>query len=160
MARTQRACSAAATVARLAAAVALLAVTAEAGTWERRGVLEPPDLVELTWHVGKPAPGESGGWDISLGIGLSATVYDLHLTGMRILNSGRLPLSVLSELEPYKPTFFLFGHNEQAARLAAATPADTVVITGYWRLGSRNLMLTALRVQPPATPAATPLGIE
>jgi hypothetical protein len=140
-------------------AMPLLAAGADAQRWER-GSLEPPDLLELTGHVGKPAPGETGGWDISLGVGLSATIYDFHLTGMRILNSGRLPLTVLSQLEPYKPTFFLFGDAQQRAALAAATPADIVVITGYRRVGSRNLMVTGLRVQPPTTPAPTPLGIE
>ena len=143
----------------VALAAALMAAAASAQRWER-GSLEPPDLVELTGHVGKPAPGETGGWDISLGVGLSPTVYEFHLNGMRILNSGRLPLTVLSQLEPYKPTFFLFGNPEQRAALETATPADTVVITGYRRVGSRNLMVTGLQVQAPTTPAPTPLGIE
>lgn len=139
---------------------ALLAAAAGAQTNEWRGSLEPPDLVELTGHVGKPGAGETGGWNITLGAGLSATVYDFRLTGMRILNSGRLPLSVLSHLEPYRPTLLVFGHTDQMAMLAAATPADTLVMSGYRRIGSRNLMLTGLRVEPPATPASTPLGIE
>ena len=143
----------------VAIAAALIAAAAGAQRWER-GSLEPPDLVELTGHVGKPAPGEKGGWDISLGIGLSPPVYDFHLSGMRILNSGRLPLTVLSQLEPYKPTFFLFGNPQERAALEAATPADTVVITGYRRVGSRNLMVTGVQVQPPTTPAPTPMGIE
>lgn len=143
-----------------ATALALLAVGAQAQTNEFRNSLEPPDLVEITGHVGKPAAGETGGWDITLGVGFSATIYDFHLSGMRILNSGRLPLSVLSQLTPYRPTFFLFGHDDQMTALAAATPADTLVIKGFRRVGSRNLMLTKLGVQPPTTPLPTPLGIE
>ena len=144
----------------IAGVVALVAAAAGAQTTEYRGSLEPPDLVELTGHVGKPAPGETGGWNITLAAGFSPTIYDFHLSGMRILNSGRLPLSVLSNLEPYRPTMFLFGHADQLATLAAATAADNVVISGYRRIGSRNLMLTGLRVESPTTPVPTPLGIE
>jgi hypothetical protein len=144
----------------IAGVAVLLAAAAGAQTTEYRGSLEPPDLVELTGHVGKPAPGETGGWNITLGAGFSATVYEFHLSGMRILNSGRLPMSVLSHLEPYRPTLFLFGHADELAALAAATPTDNVVISGYRRIGSRNLMLTGLRVEPPTTPVPTPLGIE
>lgn len=152
--RTSRGAGALAVVALLAAALV------RGQTTEYRGSLEPPDVIELTGHVGKPAPGESGGWDITLGVGFSSAVYDFHLTGMRILNSGRLPLSVLSSLEPYRPTLFVFGHHDQRAALAAATPSDTLIITGYRRVGSRTLMLTGLQVQPPITPAPAPLGIE
>jgi hypothetical protein len=105
------------------------------------------------------AAGETGGWNITLGVGLSPTVYDFHLSGMRILNSGRLPLTVLSQLEPYRPTLFLFGHVDQLATLAAAAPSQTLVLTGYRRLGSRNLMLTGVRVES-APEARTPAAIE
>lgn len=145
---------------RLAISLMLLVGTAAAQTWENRGSLQPPDLVELTGHVGKPVAGGSGGWEISLGVGFSAEIYDFHLAGMRILNSGRLPLSVLSNLEPYRPTFFLFAQPEQRAALAAASPADGVLISGYRPVGSRTLMVIQLSVRPPVTPAATPLGIE
>ncbi|MBX3028210.1 hypothetical protein KF840_25250 [bacterium] len=144
----------------VAAALLLVSAFARGQTMEYRGALEPPDVMELNGHVGRPAPGERGGWSITLGVGFSSTVYDFHLTGMRILNSGRLPLSVLASLEPYKPTLFVFGHADQRAALAAATPSDTLVITGYRRVGSRTLMLTGLRVQPPVAQAPTPLAIE
>lgn len=140
----------------LAVALAGIAASAVAQLDELPGVPEPPDLVELVGHRGKPAAGERGGWDITLGAGLSPTVYEFHLSGMRILNSGRLPLSVLSDLEPYRPTFFVFGTAEQMARLAGAAERDPLVITGYRRRGSRNLMVTDLRAGPPPTP----LGIE
>lgn len=145
---------------RLALAAAIL-VAAAAGAQinEPRGVLEPPDLVELTGHVGKPAAGETGGWNVTLGVGLSPTVYDFHLSGMRILNSGRLPLTVLAQLEPYRPTLFLFGRRDQLAALAAAAPSQTLVLTGYRRLGSRNFMLTGVRVESELE-ARTPAAIE
>src|SRR6187401_2794163 len=113
----------------------LIAASAEAQTNEFRWSLEPPDLIEISGHVGKPAERETGGWDITLGAGLSPNIFDFHVTGMRILNSGRLPLSVLSQLEMYRPTFFVFGQPDQIAALAAASPGDTVVITGYRRIG-------------------------
>ena len=143
----------------LLASVTLCASAAGAQVAEPRGAPEPPDLVELTGHVGKPAAGETGGWNISLGAGFSPIVYDFHLSGMRILNSGRLPLSVLSQLEPYRPTFFVFGGVDELAVLATATPSQTLVITGYRRRGTRNLMVTALRVDS-ATEARTPVAIE
>jgi hypothetical protein len=147
-------------LAAVLAGIALGSATALAQSDEFTGAPEPPDLIELVGHLGRPAANETGGWDITLGAGLSPTVYDFHLSGMRILNSGRLPLSVLSSLEPYRPTFFVFASPEQLAQLAAATGQDTLVVMGYRRRGSRNLMVTELRVAPPATPAATPLGIE
>jgi hypothetical protein len=148
-------------VALLILGVAALGLGSAAAQFnEYGGGPEPPDLVELTGHVGKPAEGETGGWDITLGAGLSPTVYDFHLSGMRILNSGRLPLTVLSNLEPYRPTFFVFGSPEQMRQLAAATPLDTLLILGYRRRGSRNLMVSELRLVSPPTPAPTPLGIE
>lgn len=136
-----------------------LGTAAAAQVAEPRGVLEPPDLVELTGHVGTPAPGETGGWNVTLGVGYSPIVYHFHLSGMRILNSGRLPLTVLSELEPYRPTFFVFGSAARMSILAAATPAQTVVLRGYRRRGSRTLMLTDVQVET-GSGARAPATIE
>lgn len=115
-----------------------------------------PDLIEMSGHVGKPFPEETGGWNLKLGVKFTPTLYDFHLSRMRILNSGRLPGNVLSAVEPYRPNFFLFGSSAQMAALAAATPQDVVTITGYRRIGSRVLMLTEITVAPPMTPSPTP----
>lgn len=137
---------------------ALGAAAAGAQLQEWPGALEPPDLLELRGHVGPPLPDETGGWDLTLGVGFSPTVYDFHLADMRVLNSGRLALSILSALEPYRPTLFLFGTTEQMQVLAGATPRQPLLITGWRRRGSRTMMLTGLAPAPTATPAATPAG--
>ncbi len=123
---------------------------------ERFPGLQLPDLIEISGHVGKPFPQETGGWNLKLGVKFTPTLYDFHLRRMRILNSGRLPDNVLSAVEPYRPNFFLFGSSEQMVALAGATPDDVVTITGYRRSGSRVLMLTDLMVAPATTPSPTP----
>lgn len=143
------------------AAIALLLSGSASGQIDRfGGSLQPPDLLELTGHVGKPFAAESGGWDLTLEVRYSRTVYDFHLAQMRILNSGRLPVSVLSEVEPYQPNFYLFGSREEIAEIAAATPQNGVRITGWRRLGSRVVMVTAVDVaaslEAAQHPQATP----
>ncbi len=123
----------------------------------RGGGLEPPDLLEMTGHVGKPTAEEPGGWNLTLGVRYTPQVHRFHLWRMRILNNGILPDQVLFAVEPYDPNFYLFGSPEQMAALAAATPADVVVITGYRRARSRVVMLTGLSVTPPTTPSPSPV---
>ena len=134
----------------------LLAATVAGGQLDEPVGPQPPDLVELTGHIGKAAAGETGGWSLTLGVGLTPTVHHYHLRQMRILNSGRLPLTVLSQLEPYRPTFFVFGDAQQMDEIARATPEQTLVLTGWRRIGSRNLMLTGVAILPSATPSVAP----
>ena len=118
--------------------------------------LEPPDLVELTGHIGPPTASETGGWNLVLGDRFKRRTWPFHLFHMRILNSGRLPMDVLAAVEPYTPNFFLFAdHADQMKAIEAATPADRIVLTGYRRRGSRNILLTDVQVLAPGTPSAT-----
>jgi hypothetical protein len=119
--------------------------------------LEPPDLVELTGHIGKPTPIETGGWDLVLGDRFKRRTWHFHLFHMRVLNSGRLPMDILSAVEPYTPNFFLFPEQPgQMKVIEAAVPTDRLVITGYRRRGSRNILLTDVQLLPVGTltPAA------
>jgi hypothetical protein len=146
---------------RLVAAINLLAVLMAAGATAgvdvyRGGGLEPPDLLEMTGHVGKPTAEEPGGSNLTLGVRYTPQVYQFHLWRMRILNNGILPDQVLFAVEPYDPNFYLFGSAEQLAALASATPADVIIITGYRRAPSRALMLTGLVVTAPTTPSPSP----
>lgn len=143
--------------AALAAGVALTATRGTAQI-ERFGDLQPPDLLELNGHVGKPFAAETGGWELKLGVGYSRTVYDFHLATMRVLNSGRLPQTILFAVEPSRPNFTLFAPDAELAKLAAAAPNDTVRIIGYRGLGSTVLMVTSIELSPPPTamPQVTP----
>jgi hypothetical protein len=125
---------------------------------ERYRALEPPDLLELDGHIGKALPGETGGWELKLGVGFSRTLYDFHLVNMRVLNSGRLPGNILSAVEPSLPNFRLIAPAADLAMLAGATPEQRLKITGYRRLGSSNLMVTQIELLPPRErpPQATP----
>ena len=146
--------------ARAVAAAASIAVAAtpSAAHIERFGGLQPPDLLEINGHVGKPLAGETGGWQLKLGVGYSATVYDFHLTTMRVLNSGRLPDNILFAVEPSLPNFRLIASDAELAKLATATSADPVRIVGYRRQGSTILMVTSIDVGmlPMLTPQVTP----
>src|SRR5262245_32029898 len=112
--------------------VALILAAAQAtAQLDRDADLQPPDLLELTGHVGKRFEHEPLGWGLKLGDGFTPTLYQFHLVEMRVLNSGRLPGSILDAVEPYTPNFRLFGTREQIAALAGATPEQPVKITGY-----------------------------
>lgn len=114
--------------------------------------LEPPDLLELTGHIGKPTASETGGWDLVLGDRFKRRTWHFHLFHMRILNSGRLPMDILSAVEPYSPNFFLFPEEPgQMKVIESATPADRLMISGYRRRGSRNILLTDVQLLPPGT---------
>lgn len=137
---------------------ALLIAAAALGQLEvGRGGLEPPDLLEMTGHVGKPTAEELGGTNLTLGVRYTPLVYRVHLWRLRILNNGRLPDQVLFAVEPYDPNFYLFGSDAQLAALAAAKPEDVVIITGYRRIRSRIVMLTGVVVTPPTTPSPSPV---
>lgn len=134
---------------------ALMTAPAFAQLEEFPGVPEPPDLLELHGYIGPPLSGETGGWDLTLGVGFTKTVYDFHLRDMKVLNSGRLSLSILSALEPYQPTFFLFGDAGQLRLLATTSPGRPLVLRGWRRRGSRNFMLTGVVSAAAATPETT-----
>src|SRR5262245_43883938 len=118
---------------------------------ERRG-FEPPELIQLSGHLGPPYSGETGGWNLKLGVRFTPTHYDYHLYELRVVNSGRLGEQILFAVEPYRPNFFLFGSKEQMAQIASATPADLVKITGWRRSGSRVLSITEVTASPAETP--------
>ena len=145
---------------RLVVVINVLAVLMAAGATAgvdvyRGGGLEPPDLLEMTGHVGKPTAEEPGGWNLTLGVHYTPQVYQFYLWRIRILNNGILPDHVLFAVEPYDP--YLFGSPEQLGALAAAAPADVVIITGYRRARSRVVMLTGLVVTAPTTPSPSPV---
>jgi len=140
----------AALVAAVAALVLLGAPSAEAQI-EQRG-FEPPQLIQLSGHMGPPFPNETGGWNLKLVVRLGPTHYDYHLFDLRVVNSGRLGEQILFAVEPYRPNFFLFGTKEQMAQIASATPAELVKITGWRRSGSRVLSITEVTVSPAETP--------
>lgn len=133
------------------AALLLAAVPARAQI-ERNTALQPPDLLELSGHIGKPYPGETGGWDLQLGVGFTPTVYRYHLYHLRVINSGRLGDQILFAVEPERPNFILAGLSDEVAKLANATPQDLVKITGWRRVGSRILMVIEVTTAPPDTP--------
>jgi len=131
------------------AGVSLLLAAGPVGAQiDRFSGLQPPDLLELNGHLGKSSVDETGGWDLTIGVGLTPTIYDFHLTSMRVLNSGHLPDNILFSVEPAHPNFRLFGSPEEISPLAAATDGQQLTITGYRRLGSTNLLLTRLSVAP------------
>jgi hypothetical protein len=142
----------------VAAALCLAIDAPSAGAQiEPRDALEPPDLLELTGHIGKPLPGETGGWNLVLGDRYKRHTFHFHLKHMRILNSGRLPMDILEAVEPYRPNFFLFPNSPgQMATLESAAPSDQVTISGYRRRGSRNILVTAIERSSPNAPIPSP----
>jgi hypothetical protein len=134
-------------------ALALAGIPRVRAQIERRG-LQPPELIQLSGHVGTPLPGETGGWNLKLGVRFTPTLYDYHLVDIRVVNSGRLGEQILFSLAGYEPTFYLFGSPEQLAVLASATAQDRLTITGWRRAGSRALNITELSSAPAPSPTA------
>src|SRR5215475_6850240 len=126
---------------------------------ERRG-FEPPELIQLSGHLGPPYSGETGGWNLKLGVRFTPTHYDYHLYELRVVNSGRLGEQILFAVEPYRPNFFLFGSKDDMAKLETASAEELVKITGWRRAGSRVLSVTAIDVSPAPTPTVrqAPIG--
>jgi hypothetical protein len=89
--------------------------------------------------------------DLTLGDGRDELHFQLK--DLRVMNSGRLAGDVLSAVRPYRPNFYLRGPKELVQKLRAAGENDFVRIMGYRRLGSRDLMVSAIEVAPAATPS-------
>lgn len=136
-------------------AAAVLAAPAQL-TWAGRlpGARQA-HLVRLTGRLGPPAPGETGTTDLTLMLG--RTEYPFQLKDLRVLSGDILPGAILSEVTLHRPNYYLRGDASMLQPIAGAG-GQTVTISGYTRLGSHDLFVTALEIAAPPTPspAATP----
>lgn len=131
-----------------------MAALAAPASARRLGRVPQIELLRFEGRVGAPRPDDKGTTDLQLGHGKKE--YRFQLKELRVLSGGRLPGSVLAEVSPYRPNFFLRGADAMVQRLAEAGAEDSVTIMGYRRAGSRDLMVTEVEVTPPAKPTTVP----
>jgi hypothetical protein len=108
---------------------------------------ESPTLVVLEGRLGPPAPRRTAAADLELDV--DGRRQRFQVSAARILRGSRLGADLLAELSPHRPSLFLRGPEELLRRLADARPEDRVEITGYHRTGSRDLLVSDVRVAPP-----------
>ena len=115
-----------------------------------------PELIRLTGQVREPRPEDKGTDDFTLD--LKGKQYRFQLSDLKVMNGSRLPGSLLAAVRLYRPNFFLHGPAAMTSHLDEAKPDDQVVILGYFRLGSRTLMVNEIKVEASvgATVAPTP----
>jgi len=68
---------------------------------------------------------------------------------VRVLRGSFLGADLLAELSPQRPSLYLRAPDELLKKLESATPADRVELTGYHRTGSRDLLVSDVKITPP-----------
>ncbi len=123
----------------------LLALAAPAVAGDRAAL---PDLLKMTGHVGPARAGETGTTAMKLGV--NGKDHEFQLATLEVLTGNRTASQVLSQVTPYTPAFYLRAPAKLLQRFTDATPADTVVVQGYFRRTSgRNLQVSEVLVKPP-----------
>ena len=130
----------------------VVALRAESAA-RRLAPLSHPELIRLTGSVREPRPEDKGTEDLTLDV--KGKTYRFQLTDLKVMNGSRLPGSILAAVRLYRPNFFLHGPEAMTSRLDQAKPDNVVVILGYFRLGSRTLMVNEIRGEAAATPVPT-----
>ncbi len=137
----------------MAATCAAAVLTAPAQlAWAGRVGARQAHLVRLTGRLGPPAPGETGTTDLTLMLG--RTEYPFQLKDLRVLSGDILPGAILSEVTLHRPSYYLRGDDSMLQPIASAA-GQTVTISGYTRLGSHDLFVTAVEIAAPLTRGAT-----
>lgn len=114
----------------------------------------PVYLLRLEGQLRPPRPTDRGTTDLWLAY--RGKTYPFQLTQLRVLNSGRLPDSILAAVDLYRPSFYLYGADTMLQRLAGAGPEARVTITGYYGDVGRGIMVSELDIQPPPSATAQP----
>ena len=127
------------------ALAASAAVVARAGP-DRGGAL-PAVLLRLQGHVGAARPGDRGLPSLPLRHDRDTIAFQVDEVWVR---SGNLVGNeLLQEVEPYTPNMSLAGPAPLLERLAKAPPEEPLEVTGYFRLGARILMVSAVETVKP-----------
>jgi hypothetical protein len=102
-----------------------------------------PVLVRIDGHVGSKLASEPEGL-AELTLRRGETTIAFHVREIRVLSGDLVGLDVLAEVAPYTPNMTVTGPRELLDRLAGSHSGQALVLTGYYRRGSRMLMLSAV----------------
>jgi len=125
----------------LAMVTALLPATAARGR-----VLPLPITIQMDGYVGPPPHGRHEVADLRLGIDRDEVRF--QVTNARLITGGTTAAAVFRQVRPLRPNFRLRGTPELLGRVAGAAPAAQLRITGTWRPGSRDLLLSSVEARP------------
>ena len=125
---------------RLLTAAAMVAALLPAGAEGRVG----PRMYTLRMdgYVGQPPSGRREMADLRL----RAAGKDVRfqVTSARVLSGNMKAASVFNQVRPYRPNFILRGPKQQLARVANAPRGTILRISGQWRPGSKDLMVSSV----------------
>ena len=114
---------------------------------------ESPALVVFEGRIGPPEPGRSAAADLELDV--TGERLRFQVSRVRVLRGSFLGADLLAELSPHRPSLYLRGPDELLQKLKAAGPDVRVELTGYHRTGSRDLLVSDVKITPPSgTPSS------
>lgn len=67
-----------------------------------------------------------------------------QVTSARVLTGSMAPANVFNQVRPYRPNFILRGSKDQLRRVANAPRGAVLRISGRWRPGSQDLMVSSV----------------
>lgn len=136
-----------------ALSIALLVVVIFTPAEAQKRSIPPGLLLVLEGYVGPRRPNDWGSNQLWLYSRHHKRSYQFQLQHLRVINAGILPNQIIVTLTPNRPSLYLYGEKAAVDVLAAATPADQVVITGYTGNGF-NFQVSKITAAPPgATPS-------
>ena len=143
---------------RVAVIATLLVMVGGAAADARRGPrlrgASIPTLLRLEGYVGAAPAGVKP--DANLLLHYRGTDYAFALTQMVVITGSRSASEVLQEIMPYHVSFILRGSPPAIATLTSAPTGQKVIVVGYHRRGSRDLLVDSVTEPPPdPTPTAS-----
>ena len=126
-----------------------LRVAVEAGT-----VIEPsvpqPIQVRIEGYVGEKPPALVP--EVSWVVGCRGRTYAFHVSHIQVLTGDVSPTNIVTAAEPYRTTFYLHGDAAALTRFASTSPGEKIVLIGYLRTGSRQLLIGRIEAAEVRTP--------
>jgi len=128
-----------------ALSLALLTALALCGTARaQRAIPRPPEelLVSLIGSVGPPPAGRAPAAKLELNV--EDTRLPFNAEEARVLSGSQLGANVLEDMEPNR-TLYVRGPKELLDKIRRASPEKRLEITGFYRTGSRNLLVNDVK---------------
>lgn len=125
----------------LVAILLALAGGGSAGTVAQPGVPKPIE-VRLQVYLGDKPEGlvPEASWVVAC----QGKQLRMHIRHIDVLTGDVSPSNIITDATPYRITFHLRGDPALLRRLAAAGPNQLLTLTGFFRTGSRQFLLSAV----------------
>ena len=101
-------------------------------------------LVVLEGRLGPPPDERTAGATLQLDVKGERRAFQVERA--RVLRGERFGPDVVDEVSPFRPSLYLRGPDGLLMQIERAGPADRLAITGYYRSGSRNFLVSAVHV--------------